>query len=95
MKKIIAIVLIILVLTTLISCGASLNYPLKNRFEFMGYGGATKNNQRLRYYRDTVTDVVYISVYQGLSVMEKADGTPYLWSELIEENSVNNSETES
>ena len=85
MKKIIAIILIILILTTLISCETSANDTLKNRFEYMGKEGCTSNGHTIRYYRDTVTDVVYVSIYQGMSVMVKADGTPYLWSELVAE----------
>ena len=87
MKRLIAIILVILILITLIACSTPIEEDasiLKNRFEYMGYGG-TVNGSSVGYYRDTVTDVVYVKIYYGMSVLVKEDGTPYLWSELVEE----------
>lgn len=76
MKKIIMIILLTLMLA---SCSNPEYSFLEGRFELM------TQIDGISYYRDTVTDVVYIIKYHDLCVMVKADGTPYLWSELIEE----------
>ena len=87
MKKIIAIILLILMLATLTACTtAKEDHPqLNDRFECMYDGGFVDNAGTLLYYRDTVTDIVYVRINTGMAVMLKADGTPYLWSELMEE----------
>lgn len=77
MKKVITIVLLTLILA---SCDNPEYAGLESRFEEMACGV-----DDICYYRDTVTDVVYIKRYYELCVMVKADGTPYLWSELAEE----------
>jgi hypothetical protein len=76
MKKIIAIILLTLMFT---SCSNPEYSFLEGRFEPM------VQIDGIYYFRDTVTDVVYFKYYHELCVMVKADGTPYLWSELVEE----------
>ena len=86
MKKLIALILIAFMLIALVSCARPIEEApiLNDRFEYIGYGG-TVNGNGVCYYRDTVTDVVYVRIYYGMSVLVKEDGTPYLWSELREE----------
>ena len=78
MKKIIAIILLTLMLASCSNPEYSYSF-LEGRFEKMACVDG------IYYFRDTVTDVVYIKKYYELCVMVKADGTPCLWSELIEE----------
>ena len=96
MKKIIAILLLVVFLMALTACGEAIErgtmLQLDKRLELM-YCSTTKGDgNNLYYYRDITTDVVYVEVYRGMAVMMKADGTPYLWSELVEEGVTNNVE---
>lgn len=79
MKKMIAIILLTLMLVSCDSSEHSYSF-LEGRFEEMACGV-----DGICYYRDTVTDIVYIQKRYELCIMVKADGTPYLWSELVEE----------
>ena len=80
-KRLIAIfILIALILITLTACEPSVEKEapaLEDRFEYMGYGGKVNSNA-ISYYRDTVTDVVYVKIHYSMSVLVKEDGTPYL-----------------
>lgn len=89
MKKIIAILLLVVFLTALTACGGAVESgtmpQLDERLELMYCSRTKGDGDRLYYYRDITTDVVYVKVFNGMAVMMKADGTPYLWSELMEE----------
>lgn len=96
MKKIIAILLLVVFLTALTACGEAVESgtmpQLDERLELMYCSDIKDGADNLYYYRDITTDVVYVEVYRGMAVMMKADGTPYLWSELVEEGVTNNVE---
>lgn len=82
MKKIITIVLLIVIVVSLVACSNP-----DARFERMGRGGDVDGSgTSVVYYRDKQTDVVYVAIHQSLSIIVKADGTPYLWSEFEREN---------
>ena len=89
MKKIIAILLLVVTLTALTACGEAVESgtmpQLDERLELMYCSSIKGGGDSLYYYRDITTDVVYVKVFNGMAVMMKADGTPYLWSELMEE----------
>ena len=56
---------------------------LDNRFERMYTDSGWYDGEGGRvYYRDAVTDVVYIYINKSLSPLLHEDGTPYLWSEI-------------
>ena len=85
--KIIALILIIASLFIFTGCSDSTvtsDIPLLNdRIEWI-YTDAGWNNGvgGVAYYRDVVTDVVYVRISTDLTPLLHADGTPILWSEI-------------
>lgn len=56
---------------------------LDNRIERMYTDSGWNDGDGGRvYYRDTVTDVVYVMVRDSIAPLLHEDGTPYLWSEI-------------
>ena len=88
--KIIALILIIASLFILTGCSTNTvtsdTPPLNDRIERM-YTDAGWNNGigGVVYYRDVVTDVVYVKIDTDLTPLLDADGTPVLWSEIEKE----------
>lgn len=93
MKRIVVLLLIMLMLITMVACSnfepsqPNTEVNTNPRFEYVCSEKAKDSGLLINYYRDMVTDVVYIRLdsNHGFSVMFNADGTPYLWSELAEE----------
>lgn len=85
--KLIALALIIVAIMMFSGCSNESGHSLNGRIEILhkdkswndGYGPIT-------YFRDVVTDVVYISFNGGLAPLLNADGTPVLWSEIENKN---------
>ena len=91
MKRIVVLLLIVPMLMIMVACTnfespqSEAEVNTNPRFEYV-HSEKVVNNSGLwiNYYRDIITDVVYIRLgsNHGFSVMFKANGTPYLWSEL-------------
>ena len=85
--KLIALALIVVAIMMFSGCSDESTHSLNGRIEMLhkdkswnyGYGPIT-------YFRDVVTDVVYISFNGGLVPLLNADGTPVLWSEIENKN---------
>lgn len=88
--KIIALILITASLLIFTGCSTNTvtsDIPLLNdRFERM-YTDAGWNDGMgaVVYFRDIVTDVVYMTINSDLTPLLHADGTPVLWSEIEKE----------
>lgn len=93
--KIITLMLIIVTLFIFVGCD-SIQYEEdtlgeNSRFEYLDYREEIiKNDISVLYFRDTITDVVYIYFYDaggnattsGFTPLIDADGKPILWSEI-------------
>lgn len=92
MKRIVALLLIVPMLIIMVACTnfepqSETEINTNPRFEYVCSEKVEDSGLLINYYRDIITDVVYIRLdsHHGFSVMFKADGTPYLWSELESE----------
>lgn len=96
--KIVALTLIIVSLFIFTGCSIVQNKPdnditkINNecRFEYLGFEENPYFNEQFFYWRDTITDVVYVSYrrgagngsYGGFTPLLDADGTPILWNDI-------------
>ena len=100
--KIIVLIMIITTMFIFVGCDSAAQTKPENdvvkiddtcRFEYLGIMEKPYSGDRFYYWRDTTTDVVYVTyksgsgngAYGGFTPLLNADGTPILWNDIKNE----------
>lgn len=81
--KLIALALIIAAMLMFAGCNDKSVHSLNGRIEILHIDKSWNDGKGpITYFRDIMTDVVYVEIGDGVAPLLNADGIPVLWSEI-------------